>query len=116
MQDKGRKECPYLGKGATGAEALESLRMHIQGRHQKEVDYREEEARKKKMSESKQERQMINEERLKQLELEAEEVKKTMRIKAEEATGEKNIGGMLKNLNENRADRLGEALNAEKVY
>ena len=35
VQGKGREECKYLAKGGTGAEALEALRMHVQGRHQK---------------------------------------------------------------------------------
>ena len=116
MQSQGIEECGHMAYGSSGAEALDAIRMHIEGRHQREIDRRDEEVRRKKMAEQKEERQAINDERIKQLEHEAQvEINKIMRIKEEEKNGEEKIGGMLKNLNENRVERVGDALKVESV-
>ena len=44
VQVQEEKKCIYLGQGSTSAEALDSLRLHIQGKHSKEVEFRAKEA------------------------------------------------------------------------
>ena len=110
VQSIGKVECKFEAKGSTGAEALEALRMHVQGRHQQEDERRDAAVRKKKKDEDREEREAINREKLTHMEHEADiEVKKLVRIKEEEKNGEAKIGGMLNNLNANRAERVGDA-------
>ena len=71
----GEKKCDHKAQGSMCELALSALRMHVDGRHQREIDARiqeaTDEARRRKMADEREERRQINEERLIQLEKEA---------------------------------------------
>ena len=112
----GTEKCKHVAYGSTGEECLSALRMHVDGRHRREVEFRNERVRRQKMEEERQVRKEINDEKIAMLKLEAEmQVERVKLIKEEEKKGEAEIGGMLKSLNENRAHRGHDGLKVESV-
>ena len=64
----GHKKCDHTARGDTSEIALNALKMHVEGRHQREIDARiqeaADEARRRKMADEREERRQINKERL----------------------------------------------------
>ena len=91
-------QCKYVANGSTCDEALRALDFHIKGKHAKEIEYREREARQEADAAEERKEARKKEEKIEMMQREIDmEAEKVRRVKIAEATGEEMIG---KKLNE----------------